>query len=114
MRNLPGNSHVFDLWIVKNFRNPVDWRIGNMMCVEPGQPMLAFFRSKLLAENFDDFFVAISARFAVGKADVANQMVEITRLEQSFPGLVVTGKVNHEGFPIAIEQAVDPAFWKVL
>ena len=105
---------MLDLRIVKNFRNRVDRSIGNIAGVQSRQPIAARLFAELLTQDLYDFIVTISALLSGGKTWVADEMTDFRRFEQSFPSLVMTGKVNHEGFPIAVEQAVDAAFGKIL
>jgi len=52
---------MLDLWIVENFGDRVDWRIGNLICIEARQPVLSRSATKLLAQNLNDFVMAIGA-----------------------------------------------------
>src|ERR687887_317415 len=114
MMNLFRNSHVLDLQIAKNFGNRIDGSVGNIAGVQSRQPIGARFFAELLTQDLDDFIVTVRAVLSGEKTGVADQRVKFRRFEQSFPSFVVAGKVNHEGFVVAVEKAVDAAFGKIL
>ena len=58
---------MLDLRIFEDFSDRVDRRIGNMIGVEPQQPVIARFAPKLLAQDRDDLIVAIGAGFRCGR-----------------------------------------------
>jgi len=58
--------------------------------------------------------MAVVAIFQSLEPRIIDQIIQFARFEQSFPGFVVTGEVNHERFAVAIQQAVDTAFGEVL
>ncbi len=78
---------MFDLRVVEHFVNRVDRRVGNLIGVEPRQPIRARLRAKLLAQNLDNLAMAVGALFTRGEARVADQAIELSRLGAALPKL---------------------------
>ena len=55
----------------------------------------------------------LGAMLARGEARVADEIIQLAGLEQSFPGFVVSRQMDHEGFLITIEQAVNSPLGKI-
>ena len=113
MADLFRNPEMFDLRVVKDFSNRVDWRIRDLVGIETSQPIFARFCAELSAQHIHDLFMPVGAMFVRCKARITDQTIELAGSQEIFPSLVMGGKMNHEGFAVAIEQTVNASFGKI-